>query len=969
MVKPYKRTANEEKLYKELMEKIDANNQYYDKVKEAKELVNDKECNVETESYKSRDKEKYRTVNQWKEEERKVIVEELIKPAARIYNDKKGNYNSLYAKEQTAEFTEDDLMDIPITEWSTGFQLAQDEKHTCMENVFDGMGLVSKEFGDLIEKVIDPGYHITGYQLRLPSIKGFFPVVDFKGYFKKHNIDSITDMWGQPHKINEIDILTTESTFKAKLNVTGLKEDGSEKKEWLFGSIKEYKELLIKYGYDVIGISNFSKPSEEEYRRATYQLWLALNVEKLDIIALSNIQGEIIHRVLSIYEKDEIDWEDIKYIEAFLNLIQKENADSNLAKDCSDAMKAIQINKKMVFDRKVIQSIKMVLNRKIDDMCMGRFYVKGRYLYVTQDILAFLDYAGAENKNDYTYTGFLKEKECYCGKSILGETVLARNPIMSYSEIAKVTFVDYIGEDSEFITDLNNIIQLPLGTEPDRLGGCDRDGDELFVLSCEYNLKDTKIEYLQNYNYIVKNGESEFFEKNMLDVINEKIQNHWESKFSGQDSIRFSDYVIPSLVQVNDDDKATAPSKDWNKDNVIEFILTSEDKTGSITDINTIIENVANHEGDLQAYSLPIAIMKDLQGKMIDASKSGLFDQVVIPEVIKLKYRQKPRFMYYKDGKEYGKDYTVMSALDFISERMKKYKEYINKVMKEQVNRKIKSQNFENIYNLLMNPDLDGKTVQDVIDKLQPIYTDFIIDNRKLAKERSAINPYSSDDRYKQQRKLMDDKFKELYNRVKEQVEKICECQSLLATASVRITYINTKSNGQNDNYSFCWVVASDGILQNIKMHEDKEKITITRVEEFSEGCFDWLGEYYRVNKFEGEYPITYENEKAMEIPVDFLKKFDDIFGNIEYLTITIMGVERGKADEIAEGMKGKSYPLFINEKGWLGVLDNLSIKERETLDAGIDLKKYVGHDVLIKEIISAKGNQTVIKAIVDVIG
>ena len=273
----------------------------------------------------------------------------------------------------------------------------------------------------------------------------------------------------------------------------------------------------------------------------------------------------------------------------------------------------------------------------------------------------------------------------------------------------------------------------------------------------------------------------------MLDVINEKIQNHWESKFSGQDSIRFSDYVIPSLVQVNDDDKATAPSKDWNKDNVIEFILTSEDKTGSITDINTIIENVANHEGDLQAYSLPIAIMKDLQGKMIDASKSGLFDQVVIPEVIKLKYRQKPRFMYYKDGKEYGKDYTVMSALDFISERMKKYKEYINKVMKEQVNRKIKSQNFENIYNLLMNPDLDGKTVQDVIDKLQPIYTDFIIDNRKLAKERSAINPYSSDDRYKQQRKLMDDKFKELYNRVKEQVEKICECQIGRASCRERV--------------------------------------------------------------------------------------------------------------------------------------------------------------------------------------
>ena len=318
---------------------------------------------------------------------------------------------------------------------------------------------------------------------------------------------------GTSYKVDDIDILTTESTFKAKLNVTGLKEEGSEKKEWLFQSIKEYKDLLIKYGYDVIGIANFAKPVEEEFRRATYQLWLALNINRLDLLALSNVQGEVIHKVLSIYRKDEIDWQDIKYIETFLNLIQKENADTNLAKECADAIKAIHINKKMVFDRKVIQTIKDIINKKLDDMCMGRFYVKGKYLYVTQDVLAFLRYAGAENKGQWEYSGFLDKKQFYCGEKITGRSLLARNPIMSYSEIAKVEFVDYQGEDSEFINHLDNIIQMPLGTEPDRLGGCDRDGDELFVLSTDYNLKDTKIEYLQNYNYVVKREESENFGK------------------------------------------------------------------------------------------------------------------------------------------------------------------------------------------------------------------------------------------------------------------------------------------------------------------------------------------------------------------------------------------------------------------------------------------------------------------------
>ena len=204
-----------------------------------------------------------------------------------------------------------------------GLQVVTDKNHKCMENVFDGMGIVSKELGEKFEKFLKTDYPITGYQLRLPAIKGFFPVVDFKAYYKKHNIEYIYDIWGQAHKVDDIDILTTESTFKAKLNVTGLKEDGSEKKEWLFQSIKEYKDLLIKYGYDVIGVANFAKPVEEEFRRATYQLWLALNINRLDLLALSNVQGDVIHKVLSIYRKDEIDWQDIKYIETFLNLIQK----------------------------------------------------------------------------------------------------------------------------------------------------------------------------------------------------------------------------------------------------------------------------------------------------------------------------------------------------------------------------------------------------------------------------------------------------------------------------------------------------------------------------------------------------------------------------------------------------------------------------------------------------------------------
>jgi hypothetical protein len=218
---------------------------------------------------------------------------------------------------------------------------------------------------------------------------------------------------------------------------------------------------------------------------------------------------------------------------------------------------------------------------------------------------------------------------------------------------------------------------MPLGTEPDRLGGNDRDGDELLVLSTDYNLKDVNVDYLQNYNFVVKKEDSENFNKNLLEVINQSLQDHLNARFPDKAMVTLEDYVVPSLVQVNDEDKATAPSKEWNKENVIQFIIDSEDKTGVITDINTAIENVANEEADLPKYALPIAIMKDLQGKMIDASKSGLFDHVVVPEVIKLKFRKKPQFMYYKDGNEFNKDYDTKSAMDFFADRMKQFKEML----------------------------------------------------------------------------------------------------------------------------------------------------------------------------------------------------------------------------------------------------------------------------------------------------
>ncbi len=966
MVKPYERTLDETKKYKELEAYFETKKQYYALAKEARTLVSSSDCSLKSETKDNRNKDKYKTLNQWEDDGRRIKVDQLLEPCARfkIVNDEV-RYTPLYSIEQTDELSEDDVRELPINEWSTGLQLVTEESHECIENVFDGMGLVSKRLGNVFKSHLGVPYNINGYQLRLPSVKGFFPCVDFHGYYEKHGISEIVDMWGEKHKIKEIDLLITESTFKAKLNVV-LNKDGTEKKTWLFNSIDDYKERLIEYGYDAIGISNYAKPIEEEYRRATYQLWLALNIHKFDMLMFANIQGEMLHKVLSLYRKEEIDWDDVKYIQSFLRLIRSENPDSNLGKDCADTITALYLDKKMAFDRKVIRMIRDVIERKVDDMSLGRTYVKGKYMYVTQDIIALLRYAAAKNHDTWEYCGFLKEKECYVGEAIIGRAVLARNPIVSYSEITTVDFIKYDDEDSEFINHIDNIVQLPLGTEPDRLGGLDKDGDEVLVMPVDYFLNENEVKFLQNYNFIVDDESNKRHGKNLLSELNKEIKNSAIENI-GKEKVTLEDFVIKSYVQVNDDDKAVAPSKEWCKENVIDFIMVSEDKTGQITDIDSTIENIGLAEGDVTKYALPIAIMKDLQGKMIDASKSGLFDQVIIPEVIRKKFDKRPLFMKYKGASEFKLDYKHESGLDFLGKRMEQYKSYVKRILVDDVNRKIKQQSFNNIYKSMLNPDLDGRIVRQVMDDLNDLYSRFISKNRDLAISRSKINKYSSDDRYKEQRERVDQKYKELYRETKEKAEEICSCPSLLATAAVRKTYIDTKSNNQNENYSFCWVVASEGILQNIKLNEDKEKVYIVDATEQDENSFEWLGEYFKVVNEFSEYDIDFEG-KNMDIPDEYYRKEEEL-PDLENLKFTLMGVDKENTEIVADSIDGNSFFLFQNDKGWVCMLDDISIKEKEVVTSEYDLRSYIDKEITIKEILRAKNGQSVIQVLADIKG
>ena len=79
---------------------------------------------------------------------------------------------------------------------------------------FDGEGIISKEYAATLDRAYC-GRHIhTSFQIRLPYIKGMLHQVDFKDFLKSAGTDTITDIYGMTHRVQDVDIILTKSQFK-----------------------------------------------------------------------------------------------------------------------------------------------------------------------------------------------------------------------------------------------------------------------------------------------------------------------------------------------------------------------------------------------------------------------------------------------------------------------------------------------------------------------------------------------------------------------------------------------------------------------------------------------------------------------------------------------------------------------------------------------------------------------------------
>ncbi len=440
----------------------------------------------------------------------------------------------------------------------------------------DGSGLHCPELSNIWSKAIGIlGQAPSVFMCRMPYVKGLTIEVDFRKFYRSKGVTHITDIWGIKHDINEVECIWTKSMYKG-VKYFNINNDYSD---W-----QNYLEKFYKYNH-CLGIAKWNFRTEEEpiYTRVNYQYLQTLNIDKEAMIELAEYSKDWIENIVT---------GNPLHTYRFLGMDSSGNNPSN------KYMKAVSFNSGMLKDFKVKEYLFSLLKKYIDELKIGKLWVRGCFKILIPDVIMMMESAG-----ELDVIGCLEEGEFYAYNLQSGEYLIDRNPHICPSEhtILKKTSSPII---REYLGHLENICMLnSYDITMKRLNGADFDGDLVFVTG----------------NDIMKSG----------------VQNN-----------------LPIVIDM--DDKVTALDVEYNKEGVINYMLMSLDsRIGEISNVATCYLNKQTQDEKQKAkYNDYVCLLSVINGKEIDYAKTGT--RWLVPYHIAKYARPLPYFMKYA-GNYYSK--------------------------------------------------------------------------------------------------------------------------------------------------------------------------------------------------------------------------------------------------------------------------------------------------------------------------
>lgn len=281
-------------------------------------------------------------------------------------------------------------------------------------NSCDGQGLVSPEMAQKWSQEMNLGYVASSYVVRSIFVKGNLVPFDFHAYAKENGIEYIYDKWGHPYKVNEIDVLLSESQFKMHK---------------YYSSWEDYSEYIemAQIGW---GVSRYNRKFDDEWVLANYQIIQVLNINKDDT---KNLVQPTIDWIKKVCSGDPL-YAMLYSLGGFSEDYQIEYNDV-YTRAQSLAMKAVVKNPDFLKDTYVQRKIYRNLIRSITQAKIGKIWVRGNYSFMISDPIAQcrsalgLDPKG-EIPGEYIYSNFWNKR--YEPKK---DIVLCRSPLLDKHEV------------------------------------------------------------------------------------------------------------------------------------------------------------------------------------------------------------------------------------------------------------------------------------------------------------------------------------------------------------------------------------------------------------------------------------------------------------------------------------------------------------------------------------------------------
>lgn len=278
-------------------------------------------------------------------------------------------------------------------------------------NCWDGSGLISPQMAEVWGNDLGEDYTPCQFCIRCAFTKGALNEFDFVEWCKEENNGNyiITDIYGNPRDLREIDVILTEGMAKL----------------WDSWDSQESYEKCCEENGIIWGVTKYAPKKDKEVNTANYQFLQTLNltddmVKDVCKTTVDYIQG--------------VSYDNIYYTLLFLmgENLDEGGVENFLKMSDNYWLKSMVLNHNLLNDKYSKEKIRDYIIRKIELSCLGRILIRGNFQCIVVDGFGFM-----QSITGQKVTGLLKAGEFYSqfwNNRGVNKVDCMRSPLTHFSE-------------------------------------------------------------------------------------------------------------------------------------------------------------------------------------------------------------------------------------------------------------------------------------------------------------------------------------------------------------------------------------------------------------------------------------------------------------------------------------------------------------------------------------------------------